>query len=65
MQFIFLGYLRESAFAEILPKRQRNSSQSILVATEPSTTEVEHDESRMFEEQANISQDMKMTFTFI
>jgi hypothetical protein len=65
VQFILLGYLGESASAKILPKQRGNSSTSILVATETSTTEVEHNESHMVEEQANISQGMKMTFIFI
>jgi hypothetical protein len=64
VQFTLLGYLRESASAKILPKRRRNANKSILVATESSTTEVEHNVSdfHMLEEQANISQGMKMTF---
>ena len=60
-----LGTVRETVSAKILPKRRRNSSTSILVASESSTTEVEHDASHMIEEQANVSQGMKMTFTFI
>ena len=63
MQFTLLGYLRESASAKILPKRRRNANKSIL-ATESSTTEVEHNvnDFHMLEEQAIISQGMKMSF---